>query len=143
MFLYGINCSALPSEITYVDDKKLQHYGENLGEASNSYKKIRTKKETEFSFLKDCDVLGIDVKFVTEDYELSDENEWLVSLYYTIPFLSYGEKISDFHFIKKKFAEEVWTHKFSYSNVKSTDMDEKPILYPADFNCYITDDNNQ
>lgn len=78
-----------------------------------------------------------------KDYELSDENEWLVSLYYTIPFLSYGEKISDFHFIKKKFAEEVWTHKFSYSNVKSTDMDEKTILYPADFNCYITDDNNQ
>lgn len=140
-FLYAINCDVSPYDITYVDDSGEYHYGNNLGEVSDSSKIPSTKEQTRTSFLKDCEVLGIKVKTVSEDYELIDENEWLVALYYTEPFFHHGKKTSDFHFIKKKFGEDIWIHKPPCDVVRKKDKTKTLITAPTSFVWYVMDDD--
>lgn len=138
-FLYAINCDVSPYDITYVDACGKYHHGENLGEVSNSPKIPSSKEEFRTAFLKDCEVLGINVRPVIENYRLSDENEWLVALYYTKPFLYLGNVIYDFHFIKKKFGEDTWTHKSPYTAIQSKDMIESLITSPTNFEWHQMD----
>lgn len=141
-FLYGINCNVPKYKISYVDDKGDVHYGYNVGEASDSCKVVSSKEELRLSFLNDCEALGIEAKAVAEDYELTDENEWLVAIYYTKPFLYEKTELSDFHFIKKNFSEDTWTHKLREETVRTTDKTGFLITSPTNFVWYEMDDDN-
>ena len=115
----------------------------NLGEISNSYPNYVT--DFVDSFISDCKALDLNVNEVEADYDILDENEWLIALYGAsfqskLGIFGISVRDHDYHFIRKRFKESKWCTKLPNDIIRHKDSNNNPIINPKDAIFYV--DNN-
>ena len=110
-----------------------------LGEISGFDYKLRNKNDLETALMMDSIRLNLNIERVDPDYEIKDNNKWLIAMYMT-PFFydqDINQKEFDNHFLWKT-KNDNWSHKIGNTSIITyKDDNGKKIDNPIDIDISI------
>lgn len=118
---YSINADLPKNEICYDNKDYNEFYGFNLGAVSGNYSHFYSDSDVKKVLYADCDILNLDIKEVDYKHELQKRSEWLISLYNSESFYQDGRIVNDYHFLKKLYGVDKWSHKRFMKEIKYSD----------------------
>lgn len=118
---YSINVDLSKNEVCYDNKDYNEFYGFNLGTVSGNYSHFYSDSDVKNVLYDDCDALDLNIKEVDYKCELQKRSEWLISLYNSESFYQDGRIVNDYHFLKKLYGIDKWSHKRYMKEIKYVD----------------------